>query len=421
MRVLGLLVAFAAAMFASVAHAAAIPLSLPSNVAQVGSTFVARPGVAFSGAAFNSGLTTQVAGKLVTVPAAWRLASNAAHVAVGVVRGNPAAFAGAIIVSWLLDYGLEQCDNGNWCVRPVPEPNDPGQGFKWYIQLSDWANTFFDGPEEACLAYYNSGAGGAKDAGWTWNGLVPYTSSSYWCSFRSPDGSYVSNFVPVQRHFTECATGYTYASGACVPDLMPATESDWARVNSLPDAVATEMVDKGVAIPLNPEVNPATQVVPLSDPYTDPVTGKRWQDVAHVTPSPSEPTKKADLQVSKQEVDPNGDPVVDPETNQPLAPQEQDDECLKHPNRVGCMEAGDPPEVELEEEEKEVKIEAQGGFGPASGTCPVGESLVVLGQSLTLSWQPMCNLAQSVRPVLLALAWLSAILIALGIYKRAGA
>lgn len=408
MRALGLLVAFAAAMFAGVAHAAAIPLSLPSTVSQVGSTFVARPGVAFAGAAFNSGLTTQVAGKLITVPAAWRMASNAASVAVAAVRGNPALFAASLIAAWLIDYGISYIDGQavvqqdtsslvdgtavcsqqgavmtlaqcHGLVAPQWEP----YGYAFDSYLVEGGITY--------IRYRNSSTGALVKGAGTWSGTGTCPANT------TRNGSYCVGSVAV-----------------------PAGESDWARVNSLPDAVASHLVDKGVGIPLNPQVDPSTQVVPLSDPYIDPVTGKRWQDVAHITPSPTDP-KKADLQVSKQEVDPNGDPVVDPETNQPVAPQEQDDECLKFPNRVGCMEAGEPPEVELEEDEKEVKIEAQGGFGPSSGTCPVGESLAVFGQTFTLSWQPMCNLAQAVRPVLLALAWLSAILIALGIYKRAGA
>lgn len=92
------------------------------------------------------------------------------------------------------------------------------------------------------------------------------------------------------------------------------------------------------------------------------------------------------------------------------------DTCKDHPDRAGCKDLGDAPE--------------EGAFSPVSvgpssitpvqiggaGSCPAGPPLPFgLG---AMSFDGICQLAEGIRPIVLAMAWLSAGLILLGGFKE---
>jgi hypothetical protein len=212
--------------------------------------------------------------------------------------------------------------------------------------------------------------------------------------------------------------------GPAAEELRPATETDWNAVSAgtTPDWVYSWLANKGIGLPLNPAVDPATQTVPLSDPYVDPVTGKRYKDVAYVTPSPSSPTKTADLQVAKQEVDADGNPIADPNNpGQAKPPEETDDPCLAHPERIGCMEKGEiPAEPDLEGSEKTITITPDSGWGADTAACPADLTATLRqgGVPVAFSFRPVCDAADMFRPVVIGMAWVAAVLIALGVGRK---
>jgi len=53
-----------------------------------------------------------------------------------------------------------------------------------------------------------------------------------------------------------------------------------------------------------------------------------------------------------------------------------------------------------------------------SGSCPAAESLSILGTEQTLSWQPVCDFATGIRPVVIAVGALSAGLWLLAMVRR---
>jgi hypothetical protein len=54
--------------------------------------------------------------------------------------------------------------------------------------------------------------------------------------------------------------------------------------------------------------------------------------------------------------------------------------------------------------------------GPANGTCPPPVTFTVFGQTLGISWQPMCTFAADVRPIVLAVCGIAAaFIIAMGL------
>ncbi len=87
-------------------------------------------------------------------------------------------------------------------------------------------------------------------------------------------------------------------------------------------------------------------------------------------------------------------------------PNEPIDVCAEHPDASGCEPLGEhDDDIELGEEQRDVQFDQELSD---AGSCPTGESLSILGKSYTLEWTPLCDLASGVRPVVIALSWLSA-------------
>ena len=130
-----------------------------------------------------------------------------------------------------------------------------------------------------------------------------------------------------------------------------------------------------VPLPLDsPTVSPTPIDVPISDPYVDPVTGKRFKDVARVTPQPSKPDT-AEVQVVKQEVDANGAPVVNPTTGQSTPPVDQPDLCKQHPDILACQQLDTPSDPNITNNDKNITITPDSGWGADNGTCPADRTM----------------------------------------------
>lgn len=81
------------------------------------------------------------------------------------------------------------------------------------------------------------------------------------------------------------------------------------------------------------------------------------------------------------------------------------DECKDHPERMSCMDAGEASAVpDLGTDEK--GISAITAINVASNaTCP---SDIQLPKGMTFSFDPFCNYASALRPIIIALAWITA-------------
>lgn len=91
---------------------------------------------------------------------------------------------------------------------------------------------------------------------------------------------------------------------------------------------------------------------------------------------------------------------------------EESDECIKNPDRIGCTEKGTPgitPEIESEDRGTNVVTPVD---LVQINSCPQG---MLLPKGLGYyDFQPMCDFATGLKPVILAIAWLSAFFIVLG-------
>lgn len=405
--------AFLLALVASSSFAAAVPLTPGPGIAGTASGFTTASTFTgqFSAAAFNSNFTTQVAGKAVTMPASMRMAANAGQFAAAAIRLNPAALLGSAVAAWLLQEGLKYVD-GQW------QKETPGTSVPAYYPPPEGLNScggVFPSLGVYCRWAYQNGQytimAGVDTA--TKNTLV----SQGW-SWTNNNGSWHQVMSPWLRPGASCPANTTYNNGYCVgqAQLKPSTQSDWDAVanSPLPDAAAGELAGKGVPLPLDvPHIAP--QDIPLSDPYDDPVTGKRYRDRARITPSSD--GKTADVQTYKQEVDEAGNPKKQEDGQTDKPPEEQTDFCKKNPDAIACM-----PEGQTDDQELQTK-NIGSGISPISvggqGQCMADKtlSMATMGKSITFTYKPICDLASMVRPLILALAWLLAGWIMVGAVK----
>lgn len=88
--------------------------------------------------------------------------------------------------------------------------------------------------------------------------------------------------------------------------------------------------------------------------------------------------------------------------------------CVANPNASGCAPLGTLEDTELGRQDVDVSF----SITSVSGSCPSPIALDILGSAQQLSWQPLCDLATGVAPIVRALAALSAGLWLLFMFRK---
>lgn len=375
-----------------------------------------------TGALWQNG-GTQVLGHAADFVSQHPIASTAGSAIVTAIRANAGALVTSAVAAFLLEKGLEYA-NGQWQkYNTTGTPPSPYPVYNSYlvqgpsVYVSSLSAT--SGPcVSQCQIFYSGCSAGP----------ISYQGAGKWhvkVNRNGGDGDASCTAIgngAVQGQ--TCPAGYTYDGSACRSVPVAAQESDWdaVRASTWPDPALRDLVRNGVSLPTDkPIYSPTSKDIDVSDPYTDPVTGNRYKDKARVTPSTAEPGK-ADVQIVKVQVDVNGNPVINPTTGQPETEKaDPKDPCELNPNRVGCLDADTPDAPDINNNDKNISIVPQGGFGSDNATCPADKTYTLrLMGTITVSWEPICQLASGLRLIVIAMAWVSAILIAIGITKRYG-
>lgn len=126
------------------------------------------------------------------------------------------------------------------------------------------------------------------------------------------------------------------------------------------------------------------------------------------------------------------DPTVDPSIDPALLPDKKKDGegedgktpddktgdlCKKNPDILACKKLEELEPEDLENRTVDVALKPADGFARA-GHCPADRVMHVLGQEVTFTWAPVCDLARGVRPVVVAFAALAAVGIVVGASRR---
>lgn len=100
-------------------------------------------------------------------------------------------------------------------------------------------------------------------------------------------------------------------------------------------------------------------------------------------------------------------------TGEPPPPEEKSKFCEEFPDASACQELGEhEPDGELGEEQRSLSWSPELS---AAGSCPAPITLSIMGSTQSLEWSSVCDLASGVRPVVIALAWLSAAVFVFGV------
>lgn len=388
--------------------AASVSMRPPAGVSSAASGgYQAGKGASFSGTnaySYNAGLTAQVGGQAVTVPAAWSFAANAGQYAITGMRMSPAGLIGGALMAWALAQGLKWLD-GKWV-------KDDGTTCTENCRL--WATgAGYAILEPATAMPTKAGAcnKGAQLAGTRYAGTIAGSVSGGNCLLSYNGEPWASH--PIVDF------------GPTEPQPLPAaTDADWQKMaaSAAPLAALNEALANGINLPLAPpQVDTTPQYVPLSEPYVDPSTGNLTQDVAQVRPQSDGRT--ATVEMLKQEVNPDGTPKkeTDPATGEEVdkKPEAETDPCKQNPDSSACKPLDEVPDTDLEKKENPFSINLVGGFGADNAQCPAPKTLFNKGgQPIVWEWTSYCDFARGLRPFIIGFAWISAIAMVVVVGRR---
>lgn len=392
-----------------------------------------------------NGPTAPVPGKPVTLPASYRFAANAPKFAARIIFAHPTVRTAAGVLAWLGMANLVwDAAAGVWRQIGTGSSGD-ASGYEWQANYSPLDGPWVSSITEACaqeMAHFVAG-----NPTFTGDIGTPEPENNR-CkgSISWSGGNRVDKYWPVRKREATsngCPTGWTQTPAGC---LSPAVDQpkfeQLLDPHPMPSSVPKELpypsplpIDP---IPwINPEPGPDPQTRPRFVPNGDPVKNPNYDPNAQPSPEnqpfiqpgtrikPS-PTEQDPFRLDMQPVD-KPTPTPDPQQEQDEGPgqdpnpkpQENPGLCDQYPDIVACAKLGQAPEAKpVENIDKTLEIKKEQGWGPENGTCPAPKTATVAGVSLEMSFQPLCDFATGIRPVIIGLAWISAVFGFLGLSRK---
>lgn len=386
------------------------------------------------------GLTANVGGQAVKMPAAYRLAANAPRIAAGVIFAHPYVRAGAAIASWLGVAGLVwDAVNNRWTAPDSSVQYPVSDGRMWYAGSN---YTTFQTKEQACENLY----GGKSGVGYTIVSTTVEGNTCYANAQYDDTGYYPKRFsAPLKSSGdSSCPAGWYVTPAGCVQTPPPKTVTkeefeDALAPKPMPDKVPLELppntplpVEQPFINPepgpnpahrpqfvptgnpvLNPKYDPNSPVGPANQPYLQP--GVRIVP----SPTPSNPwqvdMQPVDRPVGSADPNPQPQPDSEPGDGDKPKPEDQQSLCEKHPDILACSKPDlDTPEDEIPRETRDVSYQPESLFG--GGVCPSNKTLSTHGMELMVwDWQEACGyITGYFRPVILVLCAFAAFVIVSG-------
>jgi hypothetical protein len=91
------------------------------------------------------------------------------------------------------------------------------------------------------------------------------------------------------------------------------------------------------------------------------------------------------------------------------------DYCKVHPTILACIELGDvPPKETIPTNDIPISLNPT---SLGSGSCPAPKVMTIQGKTITMSYQPQCDFATKINPLIIAFSWLAAGFIVVGSIK----
>lgn len=367
-----------------------------------------------------------VGGKIVSIPAALRVAANAPTFAARFMFANPllltagaVAFLAAQQIEWdPFTSSWLHSSSGTYL-----QSNGNEYSYSYLIQ-GPWSYSY----HAACAAYvtaYNALGGALYISSHSVN-----VNNACAVTFRQRhNDAHYTDFAPgpSQRQSTTCPSGWYITPAGCVqtppPNQTPQDEESFVErvAPQIQPSQVPEFVPPGTPIPVEqPVINPAPDaptvprplIVPMGDPQPIPNTNPaQWrQPVIQVSPAPtpSHPWQVDLLPRDFISSDPTPirEPAAEPLPNGSTTPSQDADLCAKNPDILACQKPElDAPEVELPKDTVSITYTPE-NFGGGGGSCVAPVDISYFGHSARiLDTNQACGWISSyLRPVALLVA-----------------
>lgn len=420
-----------------------------------GTTFRPTAPTPTTGGRINTGTVgVPTGGGTVRRPITWRIPPGAGRsIASGIIRGGGLG-AAAGLATWAAERCVHFKNGGLFLKCDGPEEDYlPGERVYYhpYAHLVDHGSA-----DAACKAAVLAQSG-RRDLGHR----IQQVDANTWRCYRVEDGRESSLVNVNMTHLCRDRNGevkWTSPNGKCplpTPDGQPITEEE--AVERLSPTLPP-VIPPGVDVPIdqpvwNPSPTAPNKTRPVVAPVGDPVPhtevtpeGERrtqWTQpnvtITH-TPTEEEPMRF--------EVQPGAQPVTGPNVRptevdvrppraetqtetqaQPAtggtdgtdggAPRiEIPDFCETNPEALACVKLGEAEAAELPNRDIALRLQPAPGFEFGVSSCPADRHLSVFGRQIVLTWRPVCDLALGVRPIIISLAGIAAMLTFFGFARR---
>jgi hypothetical protein len=405
----------AAALLLPTAAKAAITMT-PSVEGLAGGTYkpIAMPSLV--GPNFSATGSVFVNGKAVPIPGYIPPASTAAQAAKSSLFANP-WLLGVSLLGWAGDAGLHSDEVGGW---NYTDPSGAQVVLATLPSVSGVSGCrdssggksigFCDPTMEMCRINYFPLTGGrvcvarrnldAEILGAFAEQTVAYTGPDEWRNLQIPP-------------YGTCPQGGTFISGTSACNVSaqprPATQEDFDALPDPSPEVQRELAPQ-VGVPVDdPVFEPAD--VPIGDPYTRP-DGSTAEPRARISPA-------SNGQVTVDTYDqpltsPTGEPIANPTPEDTTEQTEQPTQCDKYPNTLGCTPLGSPVDGDALPHAS-VALSFSPLAIPSNAVCPAPMTISAFGQSIPVAYDSACTYASGLKPIVVAVAYLTAAFIIFGV------
>lgn len=442
----------ALAILAGPAWAFAPSVDYPPGVGNGGTTYRPDAPTPVRNGRINTGTVgVPTGGGTVRRPITWRIPPGAGKkIAGAIIRGG-----GYGTIASIAAWAAEKCVHfkGGGVFLKCDGPDDdflPGE----LIYNNDRQPLVVHGSADAACKAAVIDQSGRKDYG---HRLQQVRDGDWYCYLQYPGAHEILLTMVHKRYICRDANGRVGLrdDAKCPlphPDGQPMTEEEAAeRLSPTLPPVIPPGVETDIDQPVwNPSPYAPNKTRPVVAPIGDPVPhtevtpeGERrteWTQpnvtITH-TPTEEEPLK-FDVQPGSQRVSgPNAKPTeVDVKPATETAPEpvpgtggtdgtngggtriEIPDFCETNPEALACVKLGTTEVLDLPNVEVPLKLNPAPGFDAGGGGCPADRQMTFLGKPVVLSWRPICDFAIGIRPIILAVAAISATAAFLGLARR---
>lgn len=379
-------------LFASGKSQAALTLT-PKVEGLASGTYKPLTTPALTGSNFVANGKVLINGKFVTIPGYIPPASTAITAAKTSLWSNP-WLTGIALLGWSGDAGLNSTVDGTAWLKITAA--SPGQTISLIIY-----GTISN--EQQCKDYgATTESGACSIRGGTYLGYQCQVSyETCMTIYTSGCNSPTHNMVPGSCTFTKEATPET---------TQAATLADFEALPPPPTQALAELAPQ-VGVPVDdPVYEPTTQKI--GPVYTKP-DGSTWEPWATFSPA-GDGQVTADT-YDKQITTSTGAPVSDPvnQDTEEKTETESPTQCEKFPDSLGCSNLDQPTAEDLNTEDRNIDLITPVTVGGA-GQCPQPQTLNLAGFSYELPFTALCTYANAMRPLILAVSWLTAGMIFIG-------